>query len=154
VGPAGGLQCFLVCKSWRRELEARGVCSKTVHLCSVLAEGGNVERLGQNVQRRLAASTDDSERTMCLDANPFLQRSRGRAGVLPGWLQAASQEPDTSFLSRGAASTAHALGLPLVQWVGKPQGMDPGSHTLAGRSFSETVQWVEFSPDGMRVVTG
>jgi len=154
VGPAGGLQCFLVCKSWRRELQARGVCSKTLQLCSVLAEDGDVKRLGKNAQRRLDASTDDAERAMCLDANAFLQRSRGREGDLPVWLQAASQEPDASFLSRGAASTAQALGLPLVQWVGKPQGMDPGSYTLAGRSFSEMVQCVGFSPDGKRAVTG
>ena len=152
VGPAGGLQCFLVCKSWRRELQARGVCSKTVQLCSFLAEGGDVERLGQNAQRRLGASTDDAERAMCLDATAFLQRSRGWKGSVAEWLQAASQEPDASVLSRGAASTAQALGLPLIQWVGKPQGMDPGLYTLAGHSGY--VLCAAISPDGKRAVTG
>ena len=88
---------------------------------------------------------------MCLHANAFLQRSMGWEGGLSEWLQAASQEPDASFVSRGAASTAQALGLPLVEWVGKPQSMAPGSYTAG---HSATVQWVEFSPDGTRVVTG
>ena len=152
VGPAGGLQCFLVCKSWRRELEARGFCSKTVHLCSTLAGGRDAERLGKNVQQRLDASSGDAERAMCLDANAFLQRARGWKGSLPEWLQAASQEPDASFLSRGAASTAQALGLPLVRWVGKPQGGGPGSHTLMGHA--DAVYSVAISADGKRVVTG
>ena len=152
VGPAGILQCFLVGQSWRRELQARGVCSKTMQLCSVLAEGGNVERLGQNAQRRLGASTDDAERATCLDADAFLQRSRGWKGGVAEWLQAASQEPDASFLSRGAASTAQALGLPLFRWVGKPQGRNPGLYTLAGHSSS--VMCAAISPDGMHVVTG
>jgi hypothetical protein len=42
VGPEGGAKCLLVCKSWRREMEARGVCTKTLQLCSALAEGGDV----------------------------------------------------------------------------------------------------------------
>ena len=158
VGPAGGVQCFLVCKSWRSELEERGLCSKTVQLCSAIAEE-NVEgwdrgRLGQNAKRRLDASSGETERAMCLDANTFLQRWNGDCSLprnLHLWLQAASQEPDASFFSRGAASTAQALGLLLVQWVGKPQGRDPGSCTLAGHS--DTVKWVGFYPDGKLVVT-
>jgi len=152
VGPAKGVQCFLVCKSWRRELIARGFCSKTVQLCSALSVVGDVERIRQNARRSLDASTDDAERAICLDANAFLQRSMGSKGGVPQWLQAASQEPDTSFLSRGAASTAQALGLPFVRWVGKPQGRDPESFALAGHSSS--VLCAAISPDGKLVVTG
>jgi hypothetical protein len=151
VGPAAALRCFLVCKSWKGEMEALGFCSKTVQLCSTLAEGGNTQRLRHNAQRRLDASTGEAERAMCLDATAFLQRSMERKGGLPEWLQAASQEPDASFLSRGAASTAQALGLPLVQWVGKPQGGGPGSYTLAGHS--KFVECLAFSVDGKRAVT-
>ena len=80
---------------------------------------------------------------MWLDVNAFLQRfSLQRPwgfvnplvqppGSLHQWLQAASQEPDASFLSRGAASTAQVLGLPLVEWVGRPQERYPGVCTLA-----------------------
>jgi hypothetical protein len=152
VGLAGGLQCFLVCKSWRRELEARGFCSKTVQLCSTFAEGEDAVCPGPNAQRRPDASSGDAERARCLDANAFLQHAGGWSGILSEWLQAASQEPDASFLSRGAASTAQALGMPLVQWVGKPQGGGPGSYTLMGHASS--VFSVAISADGKRVVTG
>ena len=153
LGPEGGTKCVLVCKSWRRELEARGFCSKTVKLCSTLAEGEDVVfRLGQDAQRQLDANTDDFKRAMYLDAVAFLQRWRDREGSLFEWLQAASQEPDESFLSRGAASTAQALGMPLVQWVGKPQGRDPGLWALAFRGGIAFP--VEFSPNGELVVTG
>ena len=153
VGPAGGLQCFLVCKSWRRQLEARGVCSKTVQLCSALSVVGYGERIRQNARRKLDASIGEPERAKCLDANAFLLHARGwRKGSVAEWLQAASQEPDASFLSRGAASTAQAIGLPLFRWVGKPQGRDSGSYTLAGHSGS--VLCATISPDGLHVVTG
>jgi WD40 repeat protein len=71
---------------------------------------------------------------------------------LQEWLQAASQEPDASFLSRGAASTAQSLGLALVQWGCKPQGRYPGSYTLPGHS--STVESVALSRDGKRAVSG
>ena len=157
VGLEERAQCFWVCKSWRRELEAWGVCSKTLQLCSTLAEGAEdsdrvAELLGQHAQQRLDASTGEPERSMCLDTIAFLQRSRGWEGSLPAWLQAASQEPDANFLSRGAASTAKVLGVPLVRWVGKPQGRVPGSYTPAGHSGD--VISLSFSWDGKWVATG
>ena len=86
----------------------------------------------ENVLRRLHASTgDNAERVSCYDIAAFLTESLRWKGSLQEWLQAASQEPDESFLSRGAASTAQLLGLPLVQWAGKPQGRYPGVCTLA-----------------------
>ena len=94
---------------------------------------------------------------MCLDSNAFLQRSWGWGGLRGGvhsWLQAASQEPAASFLSQGAASTAQMLGLPLVQWVGKPEGRYPVFCTLAGHADAGWVFSVAFSPDGKRVVIG
>jgi WD40 repeat protein len=145
--------CFTqVCKPWRRELKAGGFCGKTAHLCSALAGGGDAERLHQNALRRLNASSGvDAERALCLDGSAFLAKSFGRKGSLQEWLQAASQEPDASFLSRGAASTAQSLGLALVQWVGKPQWRYPGSYALTGHS--DMVQWVAFSRDGKRVAS-
>jgi hypothetical protein len=67
------------------------------------------------------------------------------------WLQAASQEPDASFWSRGGASTAMILGFPLMQWVAKPQERYPGLCTLTD---SAGVNSVAFSPNGKRVVSG
>ena len=148
----GALQFYFVCRAWRRELEARGFCSKTVQLCSALAEGGGGESLRQNAQRRLDVSTADAERALCLDGGAFLAKSARWKGNAQEWMQWASQEPDASFLSRGAASTAHSLGLPLVQWIGKPQGRYPGLHTLTGHS--DDVQSVAVSPDGKIVVSG
>ena len=107
------------------------------------------ECLAQKVLRRLEASTTPDERTMFLDATAFLQRSWMWKGTLHEWLQAASQEPDASFLSRGAASTVEILGLPLVQWGGKPQGRYPGLFTLTSHARS-----VAFSPDGKMIVSG
>ena len=82
-----------VCKSWRRELEARGLCRKTVQLCSALAGGGDAERLGKNARRHaraasrraqavrrsaaaycehglIASTDDDAERSLSWDAYP------------------------------------------------------------------------------------
>jgi WD40 repeat protein len=87
-----------------------------------------------------------------LDANAFLQRSWRWGESLRQRLQAASQEPAASFLSRGAASTLQILGLPLVQWVGKPEGRYPGVCTLT--DHSEGVDPAAFSPDGTRIVSG
>jgi WD40 repeat protein len=140
-----------VCKPWRRELEARGFCGRTVHLCSALTGGGDAGRLQQNALRRLNSSTDDAERALCLDGGAFLAKSLGWKGTLQEWLQAASQEPDASFLSRGATSTAQSLGLALVQWGCKPQGRYPGSYTLPGHS--STVYSVALSRDGMRAAS-
>ena len=96
-----------------------------------------------------ARSGFDAERALCLIA--FLQKSLRRKGSLQEWLQAASQEPAESFLSRGAASTAQSLGLALVQWVDKPQGRFPGSYHLTGHS--KTVQEVALSRDGKRAAS-
>ena len=141
-----------VCKSWRGELEARGFCRKTVQLCSALAGGGDAESLRQNALLRLDSSSgDDTERAMCLDGGAFLAKWAEREGNLQEWLQAASQEPDASFLSLGAASTAHSLGLQLVEWVGKPQGRYPDLYTLPGHLH--TVSSVALSRDGKRAAS-
>ena len=156
-----------VCKPWRRELEARGFCNRTAKLCTALAEGGDAARLGQNALRRLNASTDDAERALCLDGDAFLEKwegegsdseewegsekSLGWKGSLQEWLQAASQEPDASLLSLGAASTAQSLGLALVRWVGKPQGRYPESYALTGHL--RTVHSVALSRDGTRAAS-
>ena len=162
VEPAVVFRCFQAFKPLRRELEARGFCHRIFRLCSTLAtedeqfsSKGRLlidERLGQNVQQRLHASSGQAEHAFCLDAYAFLQKSLGWRGDLADWLQAASQEPDASFFSGGAASTAQVLGLPLVQWVGKPQGRYPVLSSLAGHSGS--VLSVDFSPDGKHVVSG
>ena len=124
VGPEGAVRCFHVCKSWRGELEAVGFCDRTVQICSALAEGWDVERLQQNAQRRLGASSgDDIERALYLDGDSFLEtfegwedggalleKSDGWEGTLQEWLQAASQEPDASFLSRGQHRRPRASG--------------------------------------------
>ena len=175
VGPEAAVDCFNVCQTWRLQMVELGVSRKTVQLCSTLAEGGNVEHLGQHAQRRLDVSTDDAQRVMFLDANSFLQKSiPGGKKILsriadtslssiPGWLQAASQEPDASFLARGAASTAHVLGLPLVRWAGKPEGRYPGMYSLTGHGNSiaspdptspHCVFSIAVSPDGKRFVSG
>ena len=152
VEPEGAALFFDVCMIWRREMQARGFCSKTVQLCSALAGGRDFQSLGQIALRRLDASSSHIERAFYTEARAFLQRSWGGEGDLRRWLQAASQEPDSSVLSRGAASTAQSLGLPLVQWAGKPQGRYPGLHTLRGHS--NVVHSVAISPDGKCVVSG
>ncbi|KAJ1470148.1 hypothetical protein T484DRAFT_1848830 [Baffinella frigidus] len=146
----------------------------------VEAGDGNARVLPQSALRRLDAfspgglSTDAStlpaEHAVRLHAsNAFLQRWRngfqlrsagcvvdgglaGCNGSLHEWLQAASQEPDASFLSRGAASTADMLGLPLLRWAAKPQGRYRGVRTLS--LHSECVRSVAFSPDGNWIVSG
>ena len=153
VGPEGTVQCFHVCKSWREELKAGGFCNSTAHLCSALSGGEDAERLGQNTLLwRLVASTDDAKRALCLDGGAFLEKWEDCQGDMQEWLQAASQEPDASFLSRGAASTAQCLGLALVEWVGKPQGRYPELYTLTGHS--DVVMSVAISGDGTRAVSG
>ena len=153
VGPEGTVQCFHVCKSWRGELEAGGFCSMTAHLCSELAGGRHAEHLRQNALRRPNASTgDDAGRALSLEGVAFLEKSLDWKGSLQEWVQAASQEPDASFLSRGAASTAQSLGLALVQWVGKPQGRYPGLYTLPGHSSQ--VYTMALSRDGKRAISG
>ena len=159
VEPEGAGRCWFVCKSWQRELEARGCCRKTVQLCSTLAGRGDAMRLQQNMLQRLDASAgDDAERALCIDGGAFLEKilgldpGRRPAGNLHEWLQAASQEPDASFFSRGAALTAQSLGLLLVQWAGKPQGRYPDLYTMIGHSSAPVS--VAFSRDGKRVVSG
>ena len=152
VGPEGTVLCFHVCKSWRGGLEAGGFCNTTAHLCAALAGGRDAKRLQQNAQRRLNASSGvDAERALFLDGGAFLAKSLGRKGSLQEWLQAASQEPDASFLSRGAASTAQSLGLALVEWVDKPQGRYPESYALPGHS--KVVCIVALSRDGTRAAS-
>jgi hypothetical protein len=147
VGPEGAVQCFLVCTSWR------SFCNRTAQLCTALARGRDAEHLWQNALRRSNASTgDDAGRALCLEGGAFLEKSMKWKGNLYEWLQAASQEPDASFLSRGAASAAQSLELQLVQWIGKPQGRYPGSYTLPGHS--NLVQSVALSRDGKRAASG
>ena len=151
-----------VCKSWRQELGARGFCWKTVQLCSTIAGGGDAESLQQNAQRRLDASSgDDIERALLLDGGAFLEKLEdgGESEIWEGnsmqhWLQAASQEPDESILSRGAASTARSLGLALVRWIAKPQERYPGSYKLPGHTKFSNVQFVALSRDGKHAVSG
>jgi len=152
VGAAAVLRCSQACKPWQLELEARGFCYKTLQLCLTLAQGEGFHHLQRNVLQRLNASSGPAERAVWSDANAFLQRSWGWEGSGHQWLQAASQEPAASFLSRGAASTAQILGLPLVQWVGKPEGRYPGVCTLMDHGGD--VNSVSFSPDGTRIVSG
>ena len=131
--------------------EVRRICARLARnalqrlplsLGTVAACQGNLER-----------TPSPSERALLLDANAFLQRSWGwGATTVHEYLQAASQEPDASFLSRGAVSTAQILGLPLVQWAGKPQGRFPGLCTLDGHLSN--VRAVAFSADGARIVSG
>ena len=152
LGPDGAALLSQVCTAWRGELAKQGFCNRTVQLCSALAEGENFARLQQKL-RRLTIRTGRAhpERPVWLEANAFLQRSWGLKGNFLVWLQAASQEPATSFLSRGAASTAQFLGVQLVQWVGKPEGSYPGVCTLTGLAG---VRSVAFSKDGKRIVSG
>jgi len=136
------MRCFQASTAWWRELKAQGFCRRTFQLCSTLARGGDFERLQKIALRRLNAGTDLAERVVWMDFNAFLQRHWGWGGSeqdsryiprLQEWLQAASQDPDASFLSRGAASTAKFLfpGMPLVKWAGKPQGRYPVVGTLS-----------------------
>ena len=88
-----------------------------------------------------------------MDGNAFIQGAWAWRGSVQGaslWLQAASQEPGASFLSQGAVSTAHVLGLPLLVWAAKPQGRYPGVRTLEGHSEGKTLA---FSSDGKLVVS-
>ena len=138
-------KCFQTSKLWRKELEALGFCRKTVQLCMTFAQGRKLEHHGQNALQLMDKSAG-------VDANAFLQRWWGWKGTLHEWLQAASQEPAASFLSKGAASTAQMLGLPLIQWVGKPEGRYPGIRTLTGHG-GEVIS-VAISLDGKRIVSG
>ena len=109
----------------------------------------------QNSLRRLNTSSGDAERALCLDGVAFLNQWQGREGDMREWLQAASQEPDASFLSRGAASTAQSLGIALVQWVGKPQGRYPRTYALPDHSNGvHRVHTVALSRDGKRAASG
>ena len=153
--------CVNVCKSWGCELEEQGFCVRTVQLCSALAQNGDFERIQRKLKlRRRTTRKGRARRAELVDANAFLQNSwgpswgslRGWGGGLHEWLQAASQEPDTSFLSRGAASTAQSLGLALIRWVGKPQGRYPGVFSLAGHE--KELSCIAFAPDGTRILTG
>jgi len=152
--PEGAVLGYHACAPWRRELEGRGFCSKTVQLCSALAGGRDVGRLWQIAQLRLNASSGEDERTRYTEACEFLHRSRGWKGSLHAWLQAASQESDASSLSRGASSTAQCLGLQLVQWAGTPQARYPERCSLPGHSCRVGVNSVAFCRDGTRIVSG
>jgi WD40 repeat protein len=97
------------------------------------------------------STDDDAERALCLDGGAFLEKWDRCEGDMQEWLQAASQEPDASFLSRGAASTAQSLGLALIRWVGKPQRRYLGSCALTGHAG--IVQSVALSRDGKRAAS-
>ena len=174
-GPGVVLRLFQTCRPWRQELEARGFCRQTFQLCTSLAairpapeDDGDGEPIGEAegspdpemdrlferlsiALQRLSSGSDQAGHAFFLDANAFLQRWWGWSGSLHQWLQAASQEPDASFLRR-AASTAQILGLPLVQWVGKREGRYPGVCTLTGHTAC--VFAVAFSPDSKLIVSG
>jgi len=138
ANPSSVRLCYQTCKPWRQEMEARGFCINTFQLCSALAQDFTLDHLGptfdhlgpkvvkretlgkalrrmEKALRRLSATPEHFERALRQDAHAFLQRSWGWTGSLHQWLQAASQEPAASFLSRGAASTAQILGLKLVR---------------------------------------
>ena len=159
VGPDVLWPCFRTCRAWRRELEGRGFCRRTWQLCSTGATGSHNSawvdcmkmRLEHNGLRHLDASTLTAEQVPWFDANAFMQRWNWE-GTLHERLQAASQEPDASFLSKGAASTAEILGLPLVQWAGKPQERYRGLCTLTRSGRERCV--VAVSPDGKQIVSG
>lgn len=148
--------CSNVCKLWRRELVAAGFCVKTVQLCVALAQGRGLETLQKKTLHRLIASSAD-ERVLWLDTNAFLQRAWGGSpswiawASFHQWLQAASQEPDTSFVSKGAVSVALIMGLSLVQWVGKPARRFPFVSTLTGHA--EDILSVAVSQDGTFIVS-
>jgi len=150
VEPEGAALFSQVCRSWRRELEARGFCSRTVQLCAAVAAGENAERLAQ-IAMRLPANLRHAQegRDWSVDGVAFLTHSRGWKGSLQEWLQAASQECDASLLSRGALSTARCLGLPLVRWVGKPHSI---YQTLAMPLHISPP--LAFSPNGKHVISG
>ena len=95
------------------------LCNRTAQLCAALAAGGGVARLRQKALSRVEKSTGH-EKTAWLDVFAFLGKVGGwkctcgcrphfpqefAGGGMHLWLQAASQEPDASFLSRGAKST-------------------------------------------------
>jgi len=168
LGPEDVWRCVLALKIWRRELEAQGVCMKTFQLCvqlsSSLAQGCKLKHLGHKAMRRLEASIGAEQpwAVVHADIHALLQRpwiesasiNEPFRGSLHHWLQAASQEPDTSFLSRGAASTSRVLGLQLVQWMNKPQGRYPGCGTLVEIGEDLELKCVAFSPDGQRIASG
>jgi hypothetical protein len=176
VQPEGAAQLYQVCKPWRRELKVRGFCNRTVQLCLALAEDGhysNFSRVRMNVLRRLRAIPRGDAAAVGREHVSFLEKIEAKIEEGGGepmewslleWLQGASQEPDESFLSRGAVLTARGLGLPLVRWVAKPQGRYPGSLPLG--HHKEYMSWlalaghayyissVAISPDGKRAVSG
>ena len=150
-GPEWAVRFFHVCTSWRGELVAVGVCERTMKLCSALAEGGHVH-CKHEVLRGLDATTDDdSGLVLYLDVLMFLANRRNWKASLHEWLQAASQEPAPSFLSRGAALTAQVLGLALVWSVREPQRGSPGSYALRENEY---VSSFAFSRDGQRAASG
>ena len=156
MAPEASALCFQVCNPWSRELEERGFCSRTVRLCSALAGGGDVQRLEPIALQRFKASSSESDKEFYHDARSLLVNLLGWAGSLHVCLQAASQEPDASFFSRGATSTARCLGLPLVRWVGKPQGGgDDGDDPCEPSGHSDAAPWcVAISRDGKHIVSG
>jgi len=155
LDPESAVLCYQTASPWRKELEARGFCLKTVQLCAALAEDADFTRLDINVLMYQNKSSSQAGRNMCLDARIFLDISRGMGmieGSLHKWLQAASQQPDASFFARGAASTARSLALPLLHWGGKPQSNPTRLCTLPGHA--SYLRSVAISPDGKRFASG
>jgi len=111
------------------------------------------KEVGLNDFRRLGAISNLARRrALVLDGDAFLLKWAGDEGDMQQFLQAASQEPDASFLSRGAVSTAQSLGLALVEWVGKPQERFPEGNTLPGHA--KEVESVALSRDGKCAASG
>ena len=159
--------CLMTCKTWMEVMEAQGVCRRTLPLCAALAKDTKNGRkrltMSSTVVKNLSFKNLSwaSRMAFPLDATAFLQSWWGTSsdpinpsgGTLHEWLQAASQEPDASFLSRGAVRTALALGLPLVHWIGKPQRRFTSAFYELP-SHSSRVSAVAISPNGKRIVTG
>ena len=147
---------YRTCKTWRKELSDEGFHMRTFALCTALSDVAQAfERtqaiIGQQLEQ--TSDKDETDQAWWLDARSLVQRCRRRVGswTVWSWLQAASQEPDGP-LSRQAASTARVLGQHLVCWPDKPQVRFPGLCTLRGHS--KWVTRVQFSDDGLQVISG
>ena len=150
------LAMYQTCKTLKTQLSDDGFSMMTFSLCRALADGNSpqtLQRVEATIGRQLGRLPDQDERVWWLDARSLVQRSTFRVGswTVWSWLQAASQEPDGP-LSRQAASTARVLGQHLVCWPDKPQVRFPGLCTLRGHS--KWVTRVQFSDDGLQVISG
>ena len=152
------LTMYQTCKTLKTQLSDDGFSMMTFSLCRALADGNSsqtLQRVQATIGRQLEQTSDkdETDQAWWLDARSLVQRCRRRVGswTVWSWLQAASQEPDGP-LSRQAASTARGLGQHLVCWPDKPQVRFPGLCTLRGHS--KWVTRVQFSDDGLQVISG